>query len=316
MSHPPMRALVTGSNGFLGRHLADLLLAQGHDVHGVVRPRPAVSVAARPAHAVTVLDFAAADTLDTLLAEYRPSHVFHCAGSLRTPGLDAASLITANVTVTEQLLAALARCAAAPVVVVPASAAVYGRPQALPIDEDHPIAPLDLYGVSKAAQELVLEQHHRAWGCPIRILRVFNVVGPGQPPTLVAASMARQIALVERGERARVEVGNLSSARDLVDVRDVARACVGAAQLDAGRIVLNVCSGRATPMEDCLAALREAARVPFDVVRSATLLRPNDVPEHRGDPARIAAVLGWQPAIAFADSMRDLLVDWRARVAG
>ncbi|MEQ8662314.1 MAG: NAD-dependent epimerase/dehydratase family protein [Gammaproteobacteria bacterium] len=312
MAQAVMRALVTGSNGFLGRHVAGALRAQGHAVHGVVRAHAAGGVAA---HAVTRLDYADADALAGLLADYRPSHVFHCAGALRTPGLDAAALITANVTVTEQVLAALATGAPAAVVVLPASAAVYGRPQVLPIDETHPIAPLDLYGVSKAAQELVVEQHHRARGCPLRILRVFNVVGPGQPPTLVAASMARQIALIERGELARLEVGALASARDLVDVRDVARACVAAALLDTDRALLNVCSGHATTMEDCLALLRGFARVPFEVARSATRLRPHDIAEHRGDPTRINATLGWRPGIALADSLRDLLEDWRARVA-
>jgi GDP-4-dehydro-6-deoxy-D-mannose reductase len=305
-----VHALVTGVTGFLGQHLARALHARRLDFTGVSR-RARVSSTGdmRP------LDLHDQAGVQALLDEVRPTHVFHLAASLRTPGQDAESLIRSNVTATQHFMEVLARRDDAPVLVLPSSAAVYGRPQELPITESHPVAPLELYGVTKAAQELIMEQYHRTWGCPIRILRVFNMIGPGQPTSLVAGSIAYQIARVERGEQAKIEVGDLSTKRDLVDARDVAAACIDAALHDAGRLVLNVCSGVSTRTQDCVDQLRAASPASIKLVRRDKRLRHNDLADHRGDPDLILRTLGWRPTVPVRDSMADLMAYWRQRVA-
>lgn len=304
-----MRALVTGAAGFLGDHVRRTLEARGVEHLGLARSAGARSQAGR----IEPLDLHDAGRLERCVREFRPTHVFHMAGTLR--GGDAAAMFDANVVVTEELMSALRRLDTAPVVVLPGSAAVYGRPRALPIDEEHPVAPQDLYGVSKAAQELVVDQHHRAWGCPVRIMRIFNVVGPGQPDTLLASSVARQIVANESGAGHPIEVGNLDGRRDLVDVRDVARACVDAARLGGTRWVLNVCSGESVAMRECVERLVALARAPVEVIQRESRLRDHDVPDHRGDRRRIEEVLGWRPTTALGASLADLLQWWRGRMA-
>jgi len=304
-----VRALVTGPTGFLGRHLVATLEAAGIDCLGLARRAPAAGTLGCP---VEVVDLTDAARVAALVDDFAPTHVFHMAGSLRRPGMPPEALIDANVALTEALMSVVAARDPAPIVVVPGSAAVYGRPEVLPITETHPIAPLDGYGASKAAQEIVVERHHRGSGCPIRILRIFNLVGPGQPTALLASSIAHQIVAAEHGGPATIEVGNLAAKRDLVDVRDAAAAALAAACAPGPRIVLNVCSGRSTSMLDVADLLVARARVPVEVIQQSSRLRPHDVPDHVGDPTLARETIGWSPRVAIETSLVDCLDFWRA----
>lgn len=309
--HLALRALITGISGFLGRHLAEALRARGVQGRGISRHAEG---AACSGFTVERFDLADRARLERSLAAYRPTHVFHLAGALRASDRTAEAVIRANVTLTQELMDCLCRLDEAPVVVVPGSAAVYGRPRWLPIDESHPVQPMDLYGVTKASQELVVDQHHRAWGCPVRILRIFNMIGPGQPDSLLASSVARQVVQVEQGRQSEIEVGDLSTLRDLVDVRDVARACVEVAELDVAHCVFNVCSGVATRMSDCVDRICQASTSPVRVVRRAARARRNDIAEHRGSCKRIGDTLGWRAEVPLERSMQELLDEWRERL--
>lgn len=300
------RALVTGASGFVGGHLATHLHDLGVDVVGTSRgerPRTWRGEWRR-------LDVRDGGEAETVIDEVRPNVIFHLAGAERNAPVE--ELLDVNVTGTQRLLAAVGRRAPAARIVIAGSAAEYGFAPAseLPLDEHGPLRPLTHYGVSKCAQSLLGLAAARA-GADIVVTRTFNLVGPGEPATLVCAAFASQIAAREAGaEQGPLAVGNLDSERDFVDVRDAVRAYVLAADYGFRGEIYNVCSGRPTRISQVLRMLVAKARTPIEIAESVPG-SPADVPVHFGDASRIAAVAGWTAAITLDQSLDDLLEWWR-----
>jgi GDP-4-dehydro-6-deoxy-D-mannose reductase len=112
-----------------------------------------------------------------------------------------------------------------------------------------------------------------------------------------------------------LKVGNLEAVRDFTDVRDVVRAYWMLLAKGEGGVVYNVCSGRGRRIRDLLEVLLAASSVRVDVRVDPARLRPSDVPAQVGDPSRLRAVTGWEPRIPLERTLRNLLDDWRARIA-
>ncbi|HEY6361386.1 MAG TPA: GDP-mannose 4,6-dehydratase, partial [Vicinamibacterales bacterium] len=145
------------------------------------------------------------------------------------------------------------------------------------------------------------------------LARVFNHTGPRQSPSFVAASMARQIALIERGAQEPViKVGNLDAERDLTDVRDTVRAYAMLMEQGAPGTLYNIASGVAHSTRAVLDTLLSRARVPIRVEVDPARLRPNDIPVLVGDPTRLRDATGWTPRVSFEQMLEDLLEYWRA----
>lgn len=316
------RVLVTGAAGFAGGHLAALLLAERPAPEVVGWRRPAAAGVEPPARArdprivwreVDVLDRGA---VERAVAELRPRQVYHFAGAAAVAGSwnDSAAALRTNTLGTEHLLTALERSSPAARVLVPGSALVY-RPAEGPLDEDAALGPVSPYGVSKLAQEM-LAARVAAGGLAVIRTRSFTHFGPGQDPSYAVSSFARQIARIEAGAaEPTLRVGDLGARRDLLDVRDTARAYRALMRRGAPGAVYNVCSGSARSMRDVLAGLLALARVPVEARVDPARLRPSDNPVLLGDRGRITAEVGWEPRIGLDRALRDLLDDWRARSA-
>lgn len=315
------RVLVTGAAGFAGGHLAALLLAERPAPEVVGWRRPPAAGGGPPDRArdprivwqeVDVLDRGA---VEHAVAELRPRQVYHFAGAASVAGSwnDGAAALRTNTLGTENLLDALERSSPAARVLVPGSALVY-RPAEGPLDEDAALGPVSPYGVSKLAQEM-LAARYADGGLAVVRTRSFTHFGPGQDPSYAASSFARQIARIEAGAaEPTLRVGDLGARRDLLDVRDTARAYRALMRRGVPGAVYNVCSGSARSMRDVLAELLALARVPVEVRVDPARLRPGDNPVLLGDRGRITAEVGWEPCIALDRALRDLLDDWRARM--
>lgn len=309
-----MRVLVTGSNGFVGRHACAALRARGHDVIGAGFAPHASDARTL---ALDVRDFRA---VEDVVATSRPDAVLHLAAIAFVPQAkdDPSGAFAINAQGTLHVLAAVAARAKAARCVVVSSAEVYGRASddEMPLRETRAPRPVTVYGASKAAAEH-LARAYAADGLDVRVLRPFNHVGPGQDERFVVASFARQIAQLERSGGGVVQHGNLSAVRDFLDVRDV--ASVYALALEAERGVLapgepfNLCSGDGRTIESIVRAFAELARAPVELRLDPTRLRAVDVPRFVGSADALRAALRWQPAFAWPQTLRDVLEDARSR---
>lgn len=305
------RALVVGINGFSGRHLAAYLVQHGYIVAGIDLTPGTCSD----------LHVYVGDTRDSVFIEetlrtIRPTHIFHLAGLISAEAaLDA--LYDVNVLGTERLLQAVYRADLDPLIVIPGSSAVYGPVKSveLPIRESQPFRPVNFYAVSKIAQEMLAYTYYAKHGLKVIRTRAFNLIGPGQPPALVGASFARQIAEIEAGFAEPVlRVGNLAPQRDFVDVRDVVRAYLLAAECGQPGEVYNVCSGRGISIQTCLDQLLALSKVSIVVEQDPDRVRTVDIPVSVGDGSLLREHTGWRATISLEQSLADLLADWRQRL--
>ncbi|HEX2233412.1 MAG TPA: GDP-mannose 4,6-dehydratase [Thermoleophilaceae bacterium] len=292
------QALVTGGGGFAGRHLVEELRSRGEDP--VAPPR-------------SELDLLDADAVREAVARLRPRAVFHLAAHASVPYSWAhpRRTLRENFEMTQNVLEAVQLEAPESVVVLAGSGEVYGAPERLPVDESAPLRPRNPYALSKAACDLLGAQFADVLGLNVVRMRSFNQAGPGQSDEYVLGTLTRQVAEAEAaGEQAAViRLGNLDSARDFTDVRDVSRAYADAVSVPAG--TYNVCSGRSVSVRELLELLRAAARIETRHEVAQERLRAGDVPDIRGSAERFARASGWQPRIPLEQTVADALDWWR-----
>lgn len=299
----PMRLLIIGASGFLGRHVWCRAVAAGLEVCTAGRSE----LPASPRHQLVDLARDDPDGLAAMVAAAAPDVVVNCAGA--TAG-DPDVLAAVNVTGTYALARAMLLAGRPSRLVHLGSAAEYGYSEpGVPVTESAPPRPAGLYGATKLAGTRLV-QLAAAAGLHAVVLRVFNPVGPGAPeeslPGRLAAELRRAMA-----SGAEVRLGSLDAVRDFIDARDVADAVIAAA---AGPVpphpVVNIGSGRGVPVRalakellmisGCTAAIREDAP---GSSRSAGLMW------QQADITRATADLGWQPEVDLATSLSDL---WEA----
>ncbi len=301
----PRAILVTGADGFVGRHLLVRLAADF----------PAAAL--HPAG----FDLTDAVAVEAAVARLRPDACVHLAAIAAIgEARDAPERAWAvNLGGTLALARALCRHAPDCVLLHISSADAYGASFAAgrPLDETAPLAPMNTYGATKAAADLALGAMAHD-GLRVLRLRPFNHTGPGQSEAFVVAAFARQVARVAAGRQPPVlRVGTLDARRDFLDVRDVAAAyslCLARADTLAPGTVLNVASGEGRRIGEVLDALLALSGVRAAVEVEPARLRRAEIPLATGDARRVRAILGWAPAIPWETTLRDVLSDWRARV--
>jgi GDP-4-dehydro-6-deoxy-D-mannose reductase len=312
-----VRCLITGCEGFLGSHLADLLVAEGQEVWGTV-----YGEADRLSHLEgqiepRVCDLTDGERVREVIAEARPEAVFHLAAqSMVTVAWEAPEeTLRANVMGTFQLLEGLRESGLDPLVEVIGSSSVYGpcEESEMPLAGGRELRPTSMYAVSKVAEEMLAHFYWQVHGMRAVRVRPFNMTGPRK--TLDACSdFAKGIAEVEAGLRGRIEVGNLETVRDFTDGRDAARALWLLAAKGAPGEVYQLCSGRGRRLRDVLETLIDISGADVEYEVAPEKLRPWDDPVYVGDNGRLRA-LGWRPEIEFRQTLSDLLAYWRERIA-
>src|SRR4051812_42359328 len=297
-----MRVFVTGGHGFVGRWLVEHLTASGDEV---IAPEE--------------LDVTDPSSIGGALAGARPDAIYHLAAFTHVGQSwdDPTEAFRVNAEGTLVLLEAARACQPAPRVLVVGSAEVYGQVPAdrLPVSESTPLQPVTPYAASKAAAEMVAIQAHLGHQLPVLRVRPFNHVGPGQAPTFVVSSLARNVAEAERKGTGSVRVGNLSPKRDFTDVRDVVAAYRRVMVDGRPGAAYNVCSGRSVAIDSLARQLLALSDADLELEVDPDLFRPVDVPDVRGDPALIRETTGWEPVVPLEQTLRDTLDYWRHELA-
>ncbi len=315
-----MRALVTGSGGFAGSHLLDYLLSNTDiEVYGTLYYGidPVKSQVGR-------VRFLEADLLEPeharrVISESKPDMLFHLAGhagvgdSWGKPW----STFESNVKMTLNLFLAIKEAGLKTRVLVVGSNEEYGsvRPEDLPQSEDTPFRPLNPYGVSKIAQDMLALQFFQSEKMDVVRVRPFNHIGPRQRPGFVVSAFAYQIARIEAGiQPPEIRVGNLTTRRDFTDVRDMVRGYWLAMTKGISGEVYNIGSGKSHPIREVLDILIDACKVKVNVVTDPDRFRPAEVQETLCDATKFRRLTGWKPKIPFRQSVLDTLDYWRRQI--
>ena len=262
-------AVVTGGQGFIGRHLVEALRRRGVDVRTLGR-RQSVDTT----H--IVLEGASWDSpaLDRVFEDAAPDCIFHLAGKTRgTP----AELTHANLGLIEGLLRALMRTTLRPRLVIAGSAAEYGSAirDGEPICETAICAPLSAYGASKQAQTRAALAYADATGTSVLVARIFNALGPNMPVHLAIGDFVNQIASMPR-DHGTLQVGNIDVRRDMIDVEHVATLLCQLAENPDARGVVNLCSGQAPLLRELVEMLIDGCGRKIDIEVDWARVRGNE----------------------------------------
>lgn len=315
------KALITGITGFVGSHLAELLLEAGvWEVYGTVRWR---SKRENIEHLTEVnlveCELRDSVSVEKMISQVQPDYIFHLAAQSFVPtSWNAPSdTLSNNILGQVNILEAVRRAGIKPRILVACSSEEYGlvMPSEIPITEENPLRPLSPYGVSKVAQDLLGYQYFKSYGMHIVRTRAFNHTGPRRGHVFVSSDFARQIAEIEKGLRPPfIFTGNLSAQRDFTDVRDIVKGYLMALDYGESGEVYQLCSGKALAISELLEILLSMTNVAIEVRQDPARLRPSDVPVLLGSHAKFHEQTGWKPQIPLEQTMADLLNYWRARI--
>jgi GDP-4-dehydro-6-deoxy-D-mannose reductase len=309
-----MKALITGVNGFVGEYLSIYLKDKGIEIYGTD-----IIDKGNSEHA----HFIKTDLLDekstsNMLLDVNPDYIFHLAGQSNV-GLswkDPALTMRVNIMGTVNLMDAVRKAVPKAKMLIIGSADQYGTvlPEMCPLKEDMPINPESPYALSKTLQEQAAQFYIKHFGLNIVLVRAFNHIGPGQRLGFVIPDFACRIAQIEHGLLDRLDVGNLSAARDFSDVRDIVRGYYLLMEKGQCGHIYNIGSGRPRKISDILTLMLSFSKIDIKVYEDPSKMRPSDAPLIYGDCTKIRNDVGYVSEFCLEDTLREVLDYWRERV--
>lgn len=319
--------LITGINGFVGSHLAELLVSKKkYNVYGTVREKSPTEKSLENIEAIkdqlTLIGMELSDkqSVENTIKESKPDYLFHLAAQSFVPASweRPEETIIDNVVGTIKIFEMLRKNNLNPKTLIVGSSEEYGLvyPNEIPIKETNPLRPLNPYGVSRLAQDKLAFQYYKVHNLNIIISRVFNHTGPRRRPEFVTSNFAKQIVEIELGiKKPEIEVGNLESIRDFTDVRDIVKAYILAVEKCVPGEVYNICSGKGYKVSDVLKILLDISKNDDIVIKQdKNKMRVGDNPILIGDNTKFCKQTGWHPEIPFEQTLKDLLDYWRNKL--
>jgi len=294
------RVLVTGGAGFVGSHIVDGLLAKGHEV--LVVDDLSSGTRANLSDNVDIVETSVED--DTFLEvakSYRPDVISHLAAqasvpvSMSDPNLDARVNIIGGLNVIRGAIEA--ECEQ--VVYVNTGGALYGEPEYLPCDEDHPIRPISAYGLSKWTSECYFRTMLPD-SIPLKVLRPANIYGPRQDPHGESGVIAIFLRKMLRGDQVTIN-GDGEHTRDYVFVGDVVEAHETAMK-HGESFVANIGTGEGTSVNEIFLHLQKVTGYSEPAIHGPP--RPGDVRHIALDASRAKRVLGWEPKVGLIEGLK------------
>lgn len=286
-----MKLLVTGADGFTGRHFVVSAQAAGHEV-----------VALRA-------DLKKRDELNEEVSRAAPQAVVHLAAISFVGHADASAFYDVNVVGTLNLLDALSGLVCPPSSVLLASSAnVYGNSEQSPIAEVQPPAPVNHYAVSKLAMEYMARTYLEK--LPLFFVRPFNYTGPGQAESFVIPKLVAHFAR----RAGAIELGDLDVEREFNDVRFVCMAYLQLLDKAKRGEVYNVCTAKPVTLKSVLALLEQMTDQQMQVSVNPAFVRANEIRRLCGNPSKLKDVIGEIPQPTLRDTLSWMLEQMSPKV--
>lgn len=305
-----MRVIITGGAGFVASHLADACVERGYETF-IIDNLATGRQDNIPTEAEWINVDLATDPLEPIFAKIKPDVVFHHAAnasvsiSVKRPLFDQ----QVNIAGTIKLLEA-ARIHQVRKVIYASSAAIYGNPAYLPIDEQHPIAPISPYGISKYVPELYLQTYKNLHNLNFTALRYANIYGPRQIAEGEGGVVAIFTDHVVKGEPIIIQ-GDGEQTRDFIYISDIVAANLAAIEHSDGGIY-NIGTGQVTSINELVTTMQQVIEKPIEIHH--TLPREGDIRHSYFNSQAAKEGLHWEPRVTLAEGLKMTLQYYENRV--
>lgn len=297
------KALITGQTGFVGGHLTRELEDHGYEVFGVGREK---------------MDVCNYDSVHAIIRKIKPDYIFHLAAIAFVPSSwkDPEMVYRVNTLGTLHLLDAIRSVGIDPKIHLCGSSEEYGIvfENELPIKETNLLRPISPYAISKIGLDMLGFQYFKSFGMKIIRTRAFNHEGYGRGEEYMPSNFAKQIVQIEKRLREPIIYhGDLTSKRDITDVRDIVRAYRLALELGEVGEVYNIGSGNSYTVENVIQTLVRLSGAKIELKLDQSRLRPSDVKILVCDSAKFREKTNWSPQYSLEETLLEELRYWRER---
>jgi GDP-4-dehydro-6-deoxy-D-mannose reductase len=306
-----VKVLVTGADGFVGRHLVQRLRREGHQVGAGCRP-DSPPVAWGDSGIIPLALELTDDRSIARVLDFAADAVVHLAAiaSNREARDDPGLAWEVNAAGTARLAEGLGRRRERdgdPVLLAVSTGEVYGVGGPAPRRESDPLLPASPYAASKVAAEVAALEVGRRTGLRVTIARPFTHTGPGQQPKFALPGFVERLRAAKASGDPVVPTGNLEPVRDLLDVRDVVEAYVLLLERGAPGEAYNISRGEGRSLAEMFAMLADLVGVRAEPRPDPGYVRSRDLPHLVGDSTKLRRATGWKPRLSLDQTLRGLV---------
>jgi dTDP-glucose 4,6-dehydratase len=305
------KILVTGADGFIGSHLTEELVRQGHSVRAFSYYNSFNSwgwLDELPPEILKELDVFTGDIRDphgVKAALKGCDTVLHLAALIAIPYSyhSPDTYVDTNIKGTLNILQA-ARELGVSRVVHTSTSEVYGTARFVPITEEHPLQGQSPYSATKIGADQIALSFHAAFGLPVCVIRPFNTYGPRQSARAVIPTVITQIASGKK----KIKLGSVRPTRDFSYVADTVRAFIASAKTDKGfGEVINVGSGFEVSMGETAEMIAKQMGTTIEIETDDVRIRPEKSEVNRlwADNTKAKTLLGWEPSFGGVDGFKQ-----------
>lgn len=313
-----MKVLVLGGTGMVGSHFMNSYREDGAEVWGIARNSASSRMSAVQDSSIIRCDILERDALMRIMTDIVPDIIIHMAAQAFNGDSWDLEYMThkTNYIGTLNVLYCAHKAVPKAKILLACSSAEYGniKEEDCPLKEERLLTPHTPYGVSKTGVENLGRQYALNYGMKVFLPRMFIHVGTGHPPATAIQNFARQLALIKAGKLPpEIHVGNLTSSRDYIDVRDGVRAMKILIENGNAGEPYNICNGKAYQIKEILDMLIEISGISTKIVSDKKLFRVADEPLLLGDNTKIRS-LGYVRQYSMKETLKEVFQDWEKRI--
>ena len=290
-----MKTLIIGSSGFVGTSLKKMLEDNQRDIIGTYFKNGNDK---ENTFFLALKDF---NSVSKLISKIKPDEIINLSGSMNKNFFD--EILSTNIISSINLYESLLKNKINPKLISVSSSAQYGiQNHKNLVRESDPRNPVNIYGISKMAQEKISNLYHQK-GLNIVTIVPFNLIGPGISANLLPGRIIQQFREILSRKKKKLVLGNYSTVRDYLDVDDFSRGLILTLDKGISGESYNLCSGIATEIRSMIELFKKSLKLESPVKFTENVSTDIDLPYQVGDNKKIYELCGWTPMIKLEDSI-------------